>query len=156
MAPITRGWLHHVYRIDDQASYSHRWMVHVGHRGRVVRRYFSDCVYGGKRKALAAAMACRDATLAAVRSKGYSVWFRTRKRRSNTSGITGVGRYVYRDRSRRRLVLRPFWQAFWDDERGQRRTRKFTVQKYGEARAKKLARRARSEALRELRENTGC
>ena len=129
MAPLTLGRLHHVYRIDEQASHSHRWLVQVRHRGRVVKRYFSDGVYGGKRKALVAALRFRKVVLKAVNRKGYGLWLRTRKHRDNTSGITGVGRYVLRDRSGSRLVLRPFWQAFWADETGKRRARKFSVPK---------------------------
>jgi hypothetical protein len=76
----------------------------------------------------------------------------SRKRRNNTSGIVGDARYAIRERSRsgRKIIQREFWQALADDGTGGRRSRKLSLAKYGEARAKWLAVRARRAMLREV------
>src|SRR6185295_2691118 len=99
---------------------------------------FSDSIHGGKRKALKAAREYRNALLLQHSPFKHHVWVRTRLRKNNTSGIPGVGRYevVANLRTGR---LQVFWLAFWVDERGVRRQRKFFISSYGESRAKRLA-----------------
>jgi hypothetical protein len=67
-------------------------------------------------------------------------------RKNNTSGIPGVGRYevVADSKTGRRQV---FWLAFWVDESGVRRQRKFFISIYGDRRAKRLAMAERKRQL---------
>lgn len=141
------GRLHHIRRIDHAQKRTHAWIVQVQRRGEITIRRFSDGRHGGRQKALEAAIRFRDATLSQLHDARYPVWRRNRKRRNNTSGIVGVGRYVSREQGRRGIVERVSWQAFWDGPDGRRHTRKFSVNLHGERRARDLAPRAREEAM---------
>ena len=60
----------HVHRVDRDASRTHGWRVSIRHKNQVATHSFSDGTYGGKRQALQAALAWRDATLLTIsRSK---------------------------------------------------------------------------------------
>lgn len=139
--------LHHIQRIDNESKRTHAWRVRAQYKSRGVIRHFSDKPYGGKRKALQAALAYRDELLQQIHDERYNLWRRQRKRRNNTSGTVGVGRYIARDMVAGREVERPSWLAFWDGADGKRHSRKFSVSKYGEAKAKALAHAARRKAL---------
>lgn len=142
--------LHHIHRIDHAPKRTHAWLVQVQRRGEITIRSFADGRYGGKRAALRAAIRFRDAALNGARDKNYQLWRRNRKRRNNTSGIVGVGRYVSRERGRQGIIERVSWQAFWDGPDGRRHSRKFSVNLHGERRARELARRARADAMRAM------
>ena len=139
---------HHIRRIDDKQKRTHAWLVQVQSRGETTIGFFSDGRFGGKRAALQAATHFRDEVLRTARDGKYHLWRRNRKRRNNTSGSVGVGRYVSRERRRGGVVERITWQAFWDGPGGKRQSRKFSVNLYGEKRARDLARHARQEAMR--------
>jgi hypothetical protein len=72
------------------------------------------------------------------RSEARNIWVRTRLRKNNTSGIPGVARYevLANPNTGRRAA---FWLAFWVDEHGASRKRKFYVTLRGERQAKRLA-----------------
>ncbi len=142
--------LHHIHRVDDVRSRSYAWVVVVQRLQKTTIRRFADGKYGGKRVALRAAIHFRDTVLKMVQDNQYPLWRRNRKRRNNTSGTVGVGRYVSREGGRRGVIERISWQAFWDDPDGRRRGRKFSVNVHGERQAKDLAHRAREDALRAM------
>jgi hypothetical protein len=125
-------------------------LVQVQRRGEITIRSFTDGRYGGKRVALQAAIRFRDAALNGTRDKSYQLWRRNRKRRNNTSGIVGVGRYASSERVGGRIIERVSWQAFWDGPDGRRHGRKFSVNLHGERRARELACRAREDAMRAI------
>ena len=141
---------HHIHRIDSEHKHMHYWRVQVQCKNRIVIRPFSDRLHGGKRKALRAAIACRDALLEQMHDGQYNLWRRQRKRSNNTSGIVGVGRYLARETVGGKHTVRAFWQAFWNDLDGKRHGKKFAVKKYGDARAKAMAIQARRQALAEM------
>ena len=120
-----------IKRIDTDINHTHAWLVQVQRQGEIFIKMFSDNLNGGKRKALKAAIEFRDNTM--TKASGYSYHFnrRTVLRRNNTSGIPGVGRYenVSNPKTKRVSI---FWVAYWDDECGVRRQRKFMVSRYGE------------------------
>ena len=141
---------HHLQRIDDERSRTHAWRAQVQRRHRVMIEHFSDGVYGGKQEALKAARRWRETMLTELHNRRYELWRRNCKRRNNTSGVVGVGRYVSRERNGRAVIERISWQAFWDGSDGRRHGRKFSVDKYGERRARELACQTRRAALRAL------
>lgn len=142
--------LHHIHRIDHAPSHTYAWVVQVQRRGRITLRRFSDGRYGGRRAALAAAIRCRDSLLKNAPERRYALWRRNQKRRNNTSGIVGVGRYVSREHARGRIIERVSWQAFWDGPDGKRHSRKFSVNLHGEKQARELAQRVRAAAMRAI------
>jgi hypothetical protein len=127
-----------IKRVDNETTRTHGWVVTVQRRGEIVVRLFADGVYGGKKKALAAAAAYRDLLLSHHSQFEHQVWARSRLRKNNTSGIPGVGRYeVLANANTGRRDK--FWLAFWVDELGRSRKRKFAISRYGEHHAKRLA-----------------
>jgi hypothetical protein len=139
----------YIRRIDNERTYTHSWHVSIRCRGQIITRHFSDNVCGGKRKALKAAIAFRDATLTQFRGTDYALWLR-RERSNNTSGIVGVGRYVNRSETTDQTIEYPYWQAFWRDLEGKRHSRTFSVLQHGERKARKLAIVARRAAIEEM------
>jgi hypothetical protein len=135
-----------ITRIDNEVNHTHAWRVTLQRMGEIMVGTFSDGVYGGKQKALKAAVEFRDSLLAYDQPFEHRLWVRTRLRKSNTSGIAGVGRYeaIANPNTGRRTA---FWLATWVDEHGNRRRRKFYVSRYGERGAK---RRAIEERERQL------
>ena len=128
----------YIVRVDHEASRTHAWRATLQRWNGITVKTFSDSVHHGKRNALKAALEYRNAILLRHSPLKHHVWVRTRLRKNNTSGIPGVGRYgvVANSRTGRRQV---FWLAFWVDEHGVRRQRKFFISSYGERQAKGLA-----------------
>ena len=52
-----------IIRVDHEASRTHAWRVTLQRHNDIVVKMFSDSIYGGKRKALKAAVICRDELL---------------------------------------------------------------------------------------------
>ena len=127
-----------IIRIDHEASRTHAWRVTLQRYNDVVVKYFSDSIYGGRRKALKAAVEYREELLRRYSPYAHAIWVRTRLRRNNTSGIPGIGRYEQLDNPKTGYV-RVFWLASWINEQGASRKRKFSVSLYGERHAKRLA-----------------
>ena len=105
-------------------------------------------MYGGRPKALLAAVSFRNQLLAKAHHE-YQIWRRSIPRRNNRSGITGVGRYdtIANPRTGRREI---FWLAYWVNEDGSSGKRKFSVSAYGESKAKQLAIAERERQLRRV------
>lgn len=114
-------------------------------------KLFSDSKWGGKAGALRAAIKFRDNFLNDADEQDYALWRRKHiKRRDNTSGLRGVGRYAVRAGGQKKAYVTYMWIAFWQDTAGKRRSRAFSIKRYGERRAKALAQQARETAMREL------
>ena len=113
-----------------------------------MKKRFHGADYGGKRAALAAAISWRDEILA---TSQHDLWQRkvSQLRRNNQSGIIGVGRYLSVDARKDQHCPRAFWMARWNDETGKSRSKKFSVLKYGEDRARDMAVSAREAAINE-------
>lgn len=135
-----------ISRIDHEASRTYAWRTTLQRWNGITVKTFSDSVHHGKRNALKAALEYRNTLLLRHSPFKHHVWLRTRLRKNNTSGIPGVGRYevVADSKTGRRQV---FWLAFWVDESGVRRQRKFFISIYGDRRAKRLAMAERKRQL---------
>jgi len=127
-----------IIRVDHEASRTHAWRVTLQRHNDIAVKTFSDSIYGGKRNALRAAVEYREELLRRYSPYAHAIWVRTRLRRNNTSGIAGVGRYEERVNPNTGYT-REFWLASWVNEQGASRKRKFTVSRYGERQAKRLA-----------------
>ena len=135
-----------IIRVDHEASRTHAWRATLQRWNGITVKTFSDSVHRGKRNALKAALEYRNRLLLRHSPFKHHVWVRTRLRKNNTSGIPGVGRYevVANHKTGRRQV---YWLAFWANEHGVRRERKFYVSTYGERQAKRLAIAERTRQL---------
>jgi hypothetical protein len=144
-ATVNLRWIH---RVDNLLTHTHCWKVQVKRRNACMHKYFSDNVYGSKDAALEAAIVYRNSFIQDVSGVDYLLWLRNINRPNNTSGIIGVARYVAR--SKKSQYECPYWQAFWKDADGKRRSRTFTIRQYGEEGAKERACEARREAMMEV------
>jgi|CXWL01.1.fsa_nt_gi hypothetical protein len=138
----------HIYRVDCDVRSTHAWQVHLNRNNQRSSKVFSDGVWGGKRKALAAARAWRDARLQPLAEYGHELWRRNVLRRNNRSGIVGVARYERRPTESRKAGKGAYWLAFWTDEHGLSRKRKFAVGAWGERNAKQMAIQEREQQVR--------
>ena len=135
--PVNR--LHNIKRYEKKEHNSYAaWLVCVQHTRHETKQPFTDAAYGGKRKALQAAISYRDELLAKIGTVEHLLWFKTILRSNNTSGITGVYR---RERTDKRSPnsLNIYWEACWRNEHGARGSRCFSITLYGELEAKQMA-----------------
>lgn len=139
-----------ISRVDNDASRTHGWLVTIQRRGVIYRRHFSDGTHGGKHKSFVAAKRFRDKIIEKhppLSMKEYS----SIVKKNNKSGVVGVCRYCSSET--RHLApekQRWFWVASWPLPSGKRKRVKFSVKKYGEDGAFKMALRARRDALKKL------
>ncbi len=136
-----------ISRYDDARKHTYGWLVTLQRNHKIHKKFFSDSVYGGKRTAFRVALQYRNTLIEILTPGRYHLWRRTIRRRNNSSGIVGVGRYdqvVNRHTDQHRV----FWLAYWDDENGKRRQRRFSVLLHGERKAKQLAIAERKRQLK--------
>lgn len=117
-----------------------------------ISKLFTASVYGDHNKALEAARAYRDSwlqenrrLLSVGRNGGgeYSVYLQ----KHNTSGIVAMSRTMQKERSGR---ITYWWQTGFRDASGKRKTKRFSISRYGEIGALVKAIHARVSALREI------
>ena len=139
-----------VTRVDNAHSRTHGWMVTIQRRGVIYRKQFSDGVFGGKARSLAAARAWRDEIVARHPPLSKREHAQILKK-NNKSGVVGVCRCYASDKSGSKDAgKRWFWVASWVLPDGRARRAKFSVNKYGEEEAFRLAVKARRGALRQM------
>jgi hypothetical protein len=132
-----------ISRIDQEERHNHGYYVRVTRNHKTQSKFFADKSNGGKRAALRAAKQYEAELLKLAEANG-------KKRKPalssrNTSGILGVTRGVWKESGRPVA----YWQAAWVGSRGERLNRKFSVNKHGEERARRLAIKARRAGVKE-------
>lgn len=141
-----------IVRVDNERTRTHAWRVQIQRQNKMIYKYFSDGAFGGKKRALLAAKKYLSALLSDRANVDWKMWQRMQMRPTNTSGVTGIGRYSTKKvQADGQVKIHYSWQAFWKDADGRRRARSFSVNVYGEDRARELAKRARREGLREVK-----
>lgn len=138
-----------ITRIDTGST--HGFEVRFMRRGYVFEKLFSDAVYGGKRKALAAAREYRDELEAEYPHYSRKEVARIKSER-NTSGVVGVRLSEETDDRWPSKPVYLYWVAQWSPSPGVRKTKRFSVNKYGEEEAFRLALAARRKGVREMDE----
>jgi molybdenum cofactor biosynthesis enzyme MoaA len=129
-----------ISRIDQPEKHNHGYYVRLTRDGKTESKFFADKTVGGKRVARRAAKEYEAELL----EKAAALKRRPRKPSvRNTSGKVGVSRTSYGDGPE----ATEYWQAAWIDNKGRRKSAKYSVKKYGEDKAKRLASRARREGL---------
>jgi hypothetical protein len=125
-------------------------VVVISRKRKTYFRSFSDRTYGGKNKALAAAKRYRDEILSKYPPMTLRAYCSILKR-NNKSGISGVCRYVINENDPKGGEPRPYWIARWSPAPRKSKLKKFSVKKYGEEEAFRLAVLARKRALKQLK-----
>lgn len=139
-----------ISRIDDDAYQSHAWRVSLSRRGRRYTKNFTDKKCGGKGKALACARRYRDELIQAVPPLSRQE-FCTILRSNNKSGISGVCKYGKPFTLKDGTVKRNwYWEASWPEESGYQAHVVFSVNHYGDDKARELAIEARRAAMRRI------
>lgn len=126
---------------------SHAWRFKLVRRGETFVKNFPDKSWGGKQKALVAAKQHRDEFLAdnpsISRKEVCSIIGR-----NNTSGIAGVYRYAKSYTLKNgKLKKCWYWEATWPVGDSRQDHIAFSVNEYGEAKARDLAVSTRNKAI---------
>ena len=123
-----------ISRIDLPLMKTHGWQVRLRRQGKLFSKFFSDSKNGGYESAFLLAKDYRNELIKKlpdpVRSGAEG-----KLTRRNVSGVVGVSRIVIKSGNRKY----EFWQATWSSGGGVRKRVKFSVKRYGEARAFELA-----------------
>ena len=138
-----------VTRIDQEGPNWHAWYVRLMRRGRRFSRCFSDGKYGGRAAARAAALRYRD-QIVREHPPMLRREFAQIVGRNNRSGVRGVYKLgMPRIRGGRRIWA-PYWVTLWAPRPGEVKRRYFSIERYGDKEAFRLARAARRQAVAEM------
>ena len=136
-----------IIRIDSDST--HGWQVRVYRHGKTYSRLFSDRKLGGREEAFGAACAYRE-TLEEEVGQLPAPPLRRRlvhANRNNTTGVVGVSRTYKQDRQGGRHEV---YAVSWNPEPGVARGTSFSIERYGEDTAFRLACKLRWEKMREI------
>ena len=136
-----------IIRIDSDST--HGWQVRVYRHGKTFSRLFSDRKMGGEEDAFEAALAYR-ATLEEEVEQMPAPPPRRRlvhSNRNNSTGVVGVSRTYKRDR---RGVRHEVYAVSWNPEPGVARGTSYSIKRYGEDTAFRLACKLRWEKMRDI------
>lgn len=136
-----------VIRIDSDST--HGWQVRVYRHGKTYSRLFSDRKCGSKEESFKAALDYRKELEAEVAALPESAPRRRliRHNKNNSSGVVGISRTYKRDR---RGIKHEVYAVSWNPEPGVARGTSFSIKKYGEDEAFKLACKLRFEKMQEI------
>lgn len=133
-----------ITRIENYKRRADGWLVRLQSRGERYSEFFKDSDYGGESAALRAARRCYRRML--IEHPKLTRQENAERETVRTGDIIGV-----------RKLLKPrfghvyeVWEARWSPKKYQRRVRTFSVEKYGENEAKRLAVEARLQGLGEM------
>ncbi len=132
-----------ISRIDQPEKKNHGYYVRITHRGKTTQKYFPDKASGGKSKALKMAKDYRDKLVAKLPKAKREAAMRKR-RKVKQSGVVGVTHVVSKSPAGKTYE---YWQAAWE-EKGKRKTAKFSVSRYGSDAALRKAKTARRKNQR--------
>jgi len=136
-----------VIRIDSDST--HGWQVRVYRDGKTFSRLFSDKKWGGRDEAFEAAATYRKDLVDEVSQLPAKPRRRRliRSNKSNTSGVVGVSRTYKRDR---RGIRHEVYAVSWNPEPGVARGTSFSIKRYGEDTAFRLACQLRWKKMKEI------
>ena len=137
-----------VCRIDQPSHRTHGFFVRLQRKGKIHSAFFTDQMHGGRAQALAAAQKHHRklaAKLGTPVQMSRRDWAELR-RRKGSSGIHGVQKIV----DWRFTRPRTYWKATWSPEPYVVRRKWFSARKFGNAKARLLAIRARRAGLKSM------
>ncbi|MFA4836681.1 MAG: AP2/ERF family transcription factor [Dehalococcoidia bacterium] len=141
-------------RAPKKSQTIHAWEVFLNVNGERRVKIFSDSKFGGKKKALETAISYRDACLLTYQNMRSLATYRRLGLRKHNDKTEDVGVSLAKDRKiltdgTERVTYA--WQAQWVGADGRHRSKRFTINKYGDEEAYRLAQKAREEGLEEKR-----
>jgi hypothetical protein len=136
-----------VIRIDSEST--HGWQVRVYRHGKTYSKLFSDRKCGGREEAFEAAMLFRDELEAEVETMPAAESQRRiiNHNKNNLTGVLGISRTFKRDRHGRRHEV---YAVSWNPEPGKARGTSFSIAKYGEEDAFRMACKLRFEKMKAI------
>lgn len=136
-----------VIRIDSDST--HGWQVRVYRHGKTYSRLFSDRSCGGKQDAFEAAVAYRAELEAEVEALPEPAPRRRliRANKSNATGVLGISRTSKQDR---RGIRHEVYAVSWNPQPGVARGTSFSIKRYGEDTAFRLACQLRWTKMKEI------
>ena len=140
-----RTGLKGISRIDQEEKHNHGWFVRVTRKGKTYSAFFTDKKHGGKGKALAAAKVGLEKLRAKYPPMSRKEFARVQRRKTK-SGIVGVTRLTKKVKGKNY----EFWQATWSPRTGVIEKKVYSITKYGEDKAKRLAVKARKEGIKNM------
>jgi hypothetical protein len=136
-----------VIRIDSDST--HGWQVRVYRHGKTYSKLFSDRKHGGREEAFEAAVAYRKELEAEVAAMPEAAPRRRliRRNKNNSTGVVGISRTYKRDR---RGIKHEVYAVSWNPEPGVARGTSFSIKRYGEDTAFRLACELRWSKMKEI------
>lgn len=136
-----------VIRIDSDST--HGWQVRVYRHGRTYSKLFSDKKFGGRDTAFEEAVAYRDDLEQEIEALPDSEPRRRliSQNKSNATGVLGISRTFKRDRHGRRHEV---YAVSWNPRPGEARGTSFSIAKYGDEQAFKMACQLRYQKMKEI------
>jgi hypothetical protein len=137
--------------VDGNRRAVHAYRVSIRKRNKNYIKYFTDAACGGKRKALYEAKKFRDEIMRKARPFTRAELSKS-ARTKNKSGIVGVSLIETIDKRKKNIHRYLYWKAWWSPEVGKPKSKMFSVNKYGYRKAFHLAKQARQNGLKEMKE----
>jgi hypothetical protein len=134
-----------ISRIDQPEKRNHGWFVRLQRDGKRWSAFFSDRKNSGKAKALKNAQ-----KFYAKLTKDNPPLKRSERaaRKLASRSLQGVSKITTTIHGH----TYSFWQASWSPKSGTRKTVKFSINKYGSAKAKDMAVKARKSGLKSIKD----
>ena len=139
-----------ICRIDQPKKHNHGFFVRLQRNGKIHSAFFTDKKYGARPRAFAAAqeyyrkLAAKLGTPVQMSRRN---WAEIRRRKGST-GIVGVQKSVNRQFKPPRI----YWKATWSPEPYVVRRKMFSAIKFGNAKARLLAIRARRAGVKAMKD----
>ncbi len=138
-----------ITRIENYKRRADGWWVRLQRQGRKFSKFFKDSDFASKDAAFEAAQTFYN-QLAAEHPKATPQEHAERKT-ARTGEIIGVRRLLKID-ERWNGSIYEVWEAKWSHGKKRQRVKTFSIEKYGEQEAKRLAIEARLEGLAQMSE----
>jgi len=139
-----------LYKNEKRIRESHGWEVRFQSvdKSKEINQFFSDKKYGGKNEALKIAKSFRDAIEYEKKVEITLSHLNVKMKSRNKSGFVGVHRTKHTDKKKYNTYVYDVWQAHFPISRNKQRSKRFSITKYGEVEALRLALEARKEGLK--------